>query len=104
MRHRIVGLDLGSAFAEVAIGQAVADDLERQKVLALLAQHPAQALHVGLEELAVTRRGTLRVHQSLALEETDLRDGHVRELLAQQREDVPDGQVRAAAHSLPATR
>ena len=64
--------------------QAVPDDLERQEVLALLAQHPAQPLDVVLVELAVARRRALGVDEALALEEADLRDGDVGELLAQQ--------------------
>ena len=56
------------------------------------------------EELAVPRRRPLGVHQALALEEADLRDGDVGELLPEQRQDVADGEVRAAGHSLPATR
>ena len=44
------------ALVQVAIGQAVPDHLERQEMLPLLAQDPAQALHVGFEELAVARR------------------------------------------------
>ena len=89
---------------EVPVGQAVPDHLEGQEVLALLAQHPAQALHVVVEELAVARGRTLGVHQALALEEADLRDGDVGELLPQQGQDVADGEVGAAAHSFPATR
>jgi hypothetical protein len=46
----------GLLLAQVAVGQPVADHLEREEMLALLAQNPAQALHVGLEELAVPRR------------------------------------------------
>jgi len=74
------------------------------KVLALLAQDPAQALHVLLVELPVSRGGALRVDQALALQKADLRDRDVGKLLPEQREDVPDGEIRAAAHSFPATR
>jgi hypothetical protein len=94
----------GLFLAQVAVGQPVPDHLEREEMLALLAQHPAQALHVGLEELAVPRRRALRVHEALALEEPNFGDGDVRELLAQQRQDVPDGEVRTRGHSFPATR
>jgi hypothetical protein len=96
-RHTLV-------LAQVAVGQPVTDHLEREEVLPLLAQHPTQALHVGLEELAVPRRRAFRVHEALALEKPDFGDGDVGELLAQQREDVADGEVRARRHSLPATR
>jgi hypothetical protein len=73
-------------------------------VLPLLAQDPTEALDVVLEEFAVTRRRTFRIDESLALEETDLGDRDVWELLSQEREDVTDGEVGAAAHSFPATR
>ena len=78
--------------------------LSGQEVLPLLAQDPAQALDVGLEELAVPRRRALRVHQALALQEADFGDGDVGELLTQQRQDVPDREVRTGGHSFPATR
>jgi len=91
-------------FADVPVGQPVPDDLERQEVLALLAQDPAQTLDVGFEEFPIARRGTLRVHQALALEESDLRNRDVGEFLAQQRQHVPDGQIRTRRHSFPATR
>jgi hypothetical protein len=94
----------GLLLAQVAVGQPVPDHLEGEEVLALLAQYPAQALHVGVEELSVPRRRALRVHEALALEEPNLGDGDVGELLAQQRQDVPDGEVRAGGHSFPATR
>ena len=74
--------------------------LQRQEVLALLAQHPPQALDVVLVELAVARGGPLGIDQALALQEADLRDGDVGELLAEQGEDVADGQVGAGAHSV----
>ena len=68
-------------------------------MLALLAQDPAQSLDVVLVELAISRRGPLRIHQTLALQKADLGDGHVRELLAQQGQDVTDGQVGPCTHS-----
>ena len=89
---------------QLPAGQAVPDHLEGQEMLPLLAEHPAQPLHVVVEELAVARRRTLGVDQALALEEADLRDGDVGELLPEQRQDVADGEVGAAAHSFPATR
>ncbi len=47
--------DVGPGVVEVPVGQPVPDDLEGQEVLTLLAEHPAQALDVVLEELAVPR-------------------------------------------------
>ena len=78
--------------------QPVLDHLERQEVLPLLAEHPAQALHIVLVELPVARRGPLGVHQSLTLQKADLRDGDVGEFLSQERQHVADGQIRPAAH------
>ena len=82
----------------VLLLEAPLDDLQGQEVLALLAQDPAQTLDVVVVELAVSRRRPLGVDEALALEEPDLRDGHVGELLAQQGEHVPDRQVRPTAH------
>ena len=77
-------------------------------MLALLAQHPAQALDVVLVELAVPRGRALRVDQALALEEPDLGDGDVGELLPEQGQDVADRQVAelrgARPHSSAAAR
>ena len=78
--------------------EAILDHLEGKEVLTLLPQHPAQPLHVGLVELPVPRRGALGIDQSLAFEETDLGDGDVGELLAEQGEDVTDGQIGPTAH------
>ena len=110
-RHRVGGPRrlavrlLGSHLVtEVSVGEPVPDDLEGQKVLTLLAQDPAQALHVVIEELAVPRRRTLGIDQTLALEEPDLRDGDVRELLPEEGQHVADGEIGTAGHSLPATR
>ena len=80
---------LADGVVELAVGQAVADHLEGQEVLPLLAQHPAQPLDVVVEELAVARGRALGVDQALALEEADLRDGDVGELLTQQRRTSP---------------
>ena len=60
-------------------------DLERQEVFALLAEHPFQALDVVVVELAVSRRCAFRIDESLAFQESDLRDRDVRKLLAQKR-------------------
>ncbi len=89
---------------EITLGQPVPNDLQGQEVLTLLAEHPTESFDVMLEELAVPRGGSLGVDQTLALEEADFGDGDVGELLAEQRQDITDGEVRPAAHSLPATR
>src|SRR5262249_48645946 len=81
--------------------EAILDDLEREEVLALLAQDPPQPLDVRGIELAVARRRPLRIDEALALEEPDLRDGHVGELALEQREHLPDRHVRPVRHQLP---
>ena len=78
--------------------EAALDDLQGKEVLALLTEHPAQALDVLLVELAVPRGGAFGVDETLALEEADLRDGDVGELLTQQGEDVADGEIGTTAH------
>ena len=72
---------------------AVLDHLERQEVLALLAEDAAQEFHVVAVELAVTRRRAFRIDQALALEEPDLGDRDIGELLEQQGEHLTDGEV-----------
>jgi hypothetical protein len=99
-----VGNRVGHGVVEIPLGQAVADHLEWEEVLTLLAQYPAQPLHIVLEEFSVTRRRALGVDQALALEKADLRDGDVGKFLAQKGQDVTDGEIRTAGHSLPATR
>jgi hypothetical protein len=86
----------------VRVGHAVLettlDHLERQEVLPLLAQDPAKAFHVGLIELAVAGRRALGDKQASALEEADLRDGDVREFLAEQGKDIANCKVGALPH------
>ena len=94
----------GFPLAQVPVGQPVPDHLEGQEVLTLLTQDPTEALHVGLEELAIAGRGPFGVHQTLSLQKADLGDGDVGELLAQQRQHITDREVRARRHSFPATR
>ncbi len=84
--------------------EPVADDLERQEVFALLAQDPAQSLDVGLIKLAVARGRTLRIDQTLALQESNFGDCHIGKLLAEKREDITNRQITTTAHSSPATR
>ncbi len=100
----------------ISVGQVDAlvehplDDLQRQEVVALLAQDPAQPVDVRLEELAVARGGPLRRDQPLALQEPDLGDRDVGEVLLHQRQDLADrqvisgsGLVHAAPPSVPMT-
>ena len=47
------------------IRQPALDDLERQEVLLLLAQDPAEPLDVGFVELAVAGRGPLGASRSM---------------------------------------
>ncbi len=69
-------------------------------MLALLAEHPLKALHVVVVELPVARRGALGIDESLTFQESDLRNGDVRELLAQQRQYVAYRQVGPPRSSL----
>jgi hypothetical protein len=78
--------------------ESTLDHLQRQEVLALLAEHPPEALDVALVELAVSRRGPLGVDEPLAFEEPDLGDGDVGEFLAEQSQDVADRKIAAPAH------
>ncbi len=84
----------------VAVGavETTLDDLQRQEVLALLPQDPAESLDVEVIELPVTRRRALGVDEALALEEPDLGDRQVGEVGLQEAEHLADRQVRAAAH------
>ena len=68
------------------------DHLEREELVALLAQDPAQALDVGVIELAVSGRVAVGVDQSLALEEADLGDRHIGELLGEHGQHLADRQ------------
>jgi hypothetical protein len=70
--------------------QTALDDLERQEVLALLAEDPPKPVDVLLVELPVAGRRPLRVEETLALEEPDLGDGDVGKLVLQQGQHVPD--------------
>jgi hypothetical protein len=72
--------------------------LEGQEVLSLLAKYPTQAVDVGFVELAVTRRCPLRHQQATALEETDLRDGDVWKLFAQQCQHVANCEIGTLPH------
>jgi hypothetical protein len=67
-------------------------------MLPLLAQDPSEALDILLVELSVPGRGPFGIDQALALQKPDLGDGHVGELLAEQREDITDRQIRPTAH------
>ncbi len=91
-------LRAGSVDGVDPLVEHLADDLERQEVVALLAQDPPQAVDVGVVELAVARRGPLGGDEPLALEEADLRDGHVREVRLDQRQHLADRQVAARRH------
>src|SRR4051795_11499398 len=81
-----------------ATGQLLADDAQRQELVALEAQDRAQALDVGRRVEAVAAGGAARRQQLLVLEVADLRDGDVGELLLQRLADGPD------RHRLPRRR
>ncbi len=77
--------------------EAFLDDLQREEVLLLLVQDPAQTGEVGVVELAVPRRRALRVDEPLALEEPDLRDRDVGELVTQFGEHLADREMTVHA-------
>ena len=71
--------------------ELLANDLQRQVVVALRDQNVAQALDVLIGEATVAGGGALRGDQPLRLEEADLRDGHVREVSAKTLKHHADG-------------
>ena len=85
-------LDLAGR-VDLAGVEPVLDHLKRQEVFLLLAQDAPQQFDVGVVELPVAGRRTFRLDQSLALEETDLRDRDVRELLDEESEHFTDRQM-----------
>ncbi len=78
---------------DLARVDAILDHSQWQVVLALFAQYAPQQLDVVGVELAIPGRGSLRIDQSLTLEEPDLRDRDVGKLLEQQCEDLADREV-----------
>ena len=87
---------VGRRRARPVLVESLLDDLQREEVLALLVQDPAQPLDVGLVEHAVPRRRAFGSDEPLTLEETDLRDRHVRELVLEKREHFTDREVLLA--------
>ena len=92
-RPGAVGLGRRTGVAVVELVEPLLDHLERQEVVLLLVQDPAQPVDVGLVELPVARRGALGVDEALALEEPDLRDRDVGELLPQHAQHLADREV-----------
>src|SRR5439155_20156907 len=76
--------------------QPFADHLERKELFALQTEDEPESLDVVVTELSVPRLRALRLDQSLALEEADLRDGDVREQVLEHVEHFPDREVRTA--------
>ncbi len=77
---------------------SVANHLERQKVVFLLAQDGPQQVDVRIVKLAVTRWCPLGLDQTLTFEKADLRDGDVGELLKQDAENFADGEIGCVRH------
>src|SRR5439155_12100069 len=73
-------------------GKLLADDAQRQELVALEAQNRLEALEVVLAEEAVPALGPARRQQSLILEAPDLRDRDVRELVLEHAADGSDRQ------------
>src|SRR5262249_20852363 len=100
-QRRLVELGAGLAKADGSLSPAVgrgrrverlADPVQRQELVPLQAQDPLEPIDVVLREEAIAAARALRVHESLALEVTDLRDRDVRELALQPLADRPDRQ------------
>src|ERR671937_377291 len=92
------------AVARGGCGELLADDAERQELVALQAQDRLQPLDVFLAEEPVAALRPPRREQTLILEAADLRDGDVRELVLQHPADGPDRQqprFRRGSHQRP---
>src|SRR5919201_3584167 len=92
------------AVARGGCGELLADDAERQELVALQAQDRLQPLDVFLAEEPVAALRPPRREQALILEVADLRDGDVRELVFQHPADCPDRQqpgFRRGRHQRP---
>src|SRR5919198_6201797 len=92
------------AVARGGCGELLADDAERQELVALQAQDRLQPLDVLLAEEPVAALRPPRREQALILEVADLRDGDVRELVFQHPADGPDRQqpgFRRGRHQRP---
>ena len=76
--------------ARAARGELLADDAQRQELVALQAQDRAQALHVAAGVEPVAARRAARRQQLLILQIADLRDRDVRELLLERLADGAD--------------
>ena len=72
---------------------AVFDDPQGEVIFALLAQDASQQIYVIGIELAIAGGRALGIDQTLALQESDLGDGHIRELFEQQRQNFPNRKV-----------
>ena len=83
----------GADRVEIARLEACLDDLERQEVVTLLSEYPAEPSDVGVVELPIPGRRALGHDQPLRLQEADLRDRHVGEFGLQQREHLADGEM-----------
>src|SRR5439155_8087015 len=80
--------------------ELLADDAQRQELVALQAQDRAQALHVGRRVEAVAAGCAPRREELLVLEVADLGDRDVGELLRERLADRPDGHRLAARRAL----
>jgi len=82
----------------------LSDHLERQVPIALTGQNVPKSLEVDMAELAVAARGSLRLHEPLGLEESQLGDRHIGEVGAQERENISDAHQasgRDGGHDAP---
>ena len=98
---RIKQVDLDDQFQ---LPEAFLDHLEREVVTSLLVEDPPKPLDVGRAELPIARRGPPWIDVTLAFEEADLRDRHVRELLPELREHLAVRAVVSHRLSRPCRR
>ena len=75
-----------------------ANHLQREVVVLLLTQDESQAFDFGVAELAIPRRCSLWLDETLTFEEPDLGDGDVGKLFEQKTENFPDRKIRLGAH------
>ena len=86
----VAALDGRDVVARAPGGELLADDPQRQELVALQAQDRAQPLHVAARVEAIAAGRAPRRQQLLVLQVADLRDRDVRELLLERLADGAD--------------
>ena len=73
-------------------GQLGLDDLEREEVVSLQPEDVAEAFDLERPELPISGGRSSRGYQPLGFEEANLRNRHIGKVVAQEVDDVADGQ------------